>query len=223
MLSALIPSRSAEDFASGVIRVTFGGREVVLEELPMDAMDAWSAVVDERLAGLLRGLDEGEEVSDVLTQLTGARPLVLDALASYPGVPPVADLRKSATNAEVLRALMGVWSAANPLVATLVEAIVILSKARTTGGGNASELMSTLHRISDGVFDDSDGNSPIANSSPDSTPLTNGTVKPTRQRSKPRGSGPSSAVTPRRTVDGSPASPVAGPDRGSPVQHSSVP
>lgn len=219
MLGALIPSRSAEDFASGVIRVTLGRQEYILDELPMDAMDAWSAVVDGRLAGLLRGLDEGEAVDDVLTQLSAARPLVLDALASYPGIPPADELRKTASHAEVLRALMGVWSAANPLVATLVEGLLAMSSARTNGDGNASALMSTLQRISDGPSAGSEANSPTANSSPDSTPPTSDSKRPTKPRSKPPGWESSSDVTPKPTDGGSHGSPAAAamPSRGRPL------
>lgn len=211
MFESLIPSRSAEDLASGVIRVTLGGRDVLLEEVPMDAMDAWSASVDERLNGLLGGLEQGQEVGDVMAALTAARPLVLDALTSYPGVPDAETLRRTATHSEVLRALLGVWSAANPLVAVIVEALKVAASQTMTGAGNGSALMSTLQRISDGRSDDSDGSSPTGNSSPDSTPPTSGSPSGTRRPSKPRGPGSSTPTTARRTPTGNAAAGRARP------------
>lgn len=209
MLEALIPSRSAEDFASGIIRVTLGRQEVILEELPMEQMDAWSELVDGRLAGLLAGLDDGEELEDVLGNLADARPLVLDTLATYPGVPPIDELRKSASHAEVLRALMGVWSAANPLVATLIEGLLAVARARTSVDGDVSGLMSTLLRPSDGASAESDENSPTESSSPAPMPPSSKPRKRRMPRSKPPTSGLPSpdprAATTAGAPDGSPA------------------
>lgn len=200
MFEALIPKRTPEDFASGVIRVRLGRRDIVLEELPMEAMDAWSAQVDQQLAVLLRDLDAGEDTNSVLVALAQAKEDAIAALVLYPGIPDEAYLRRNATNSQVLRALMGVWSAANPLVAAFVEALMVFSQPTATG--NASELMNTLQRISDGRSARSARNSPTANSSSASTPVTSATASATQPTSKRHGSARSSPATRVRTDDG---------------------
>lgn len=202
MLSAVIPVRSADDFVAGIIRVRLGDEEVILHELPMDAMDAWADRVDRDLADVLRKVSDGD-AEEVTAELVAARPRMLEALCRYPGVPPAEQLRATATHSEVLQALMGVWSAANPLVATLVEALLALSSARTSNDGGVSELMSTLLHSSDGPGSGSDPSSPTASSSPEPTSSTTAEPNATRRRSKPRGSGSSSPTTSRPTADGS--------------------
>ena len=172
----------------------------------MEQMDAWSSSVDERLRSLLDRIDDGEAIGDVMAALAEARPLVLETLTTYPGVPDAETLRRTATHTEVLRALMGVWSAANPLVVTLVETLVAMTQAQTTVGGDVSELMSTLRRTSDGPSDESGESSPTENSSSDSTPLASDSTTSRNGTPNPRASASSSRRTSRRTGSGSAAS-----------------
>ncbi|HEY6568547.1 MAG TPA: hypothetical protein VI341_13610 [Actinomycetota bacterium] len=200
MFEALIPKRTPEDFASGVIRVRLGRRDLALEELPMEAMDAWSAKVDRELAVLLGRLDRGDDTNAVMMALTMAKDDIVKVLVLYPGVPDEEYLRKNATNSQVLRALMGVWSAANPLVAALVEAVMVLSQSTETG--NASELMGTLHRISGGRSAKFDNSSPTRSSSPGLTSRKNGSTSISKPRSRPPVSGRGSPATGRLTPSG---------------------
>lgn len=133
----LVGPRSAEDILQGVVRVRLGRKEHVLAVLSIGANRRWKAGLEGYLTGLLGAVEKaGDELADVLSAFTTSTDDFLTVLYAYdrahdaqgqatqPGVlPPREALEEVATDAEVLLATLGVWSAANPFAAVALSAM----------------------------------------------------------------------------------------------------
>lgn len=118
-----LPERSAADLLSGVVRVILGGVPYDLPVLTRRENREWLAGLDERFASLADAIDaSGDDVPRILSLLTGHTDWMLATLQAYDRVGLLPDseyLDEFATDAEILRATVGVWRAANPLAAIL--------------------------------------------------------------------------------------------------------
>ncbi len=124
-LPAAAPTRSAADILAGRIRILLGGALYELPVLPRAASRRWLEALDERWAQLPGLLDAaGNDTPAILRLLVAQTDAMYEALYEYDqsgALPERAVLEEVATDAEVLRAVMEVWLAANPLAATLAD------------------------------------------------------------------------------------------------------
>jgi len=130
-LTALLPERSAQDILAGQLHVRLGGERYTMRVLPIKANREWKEALEDRLSNLLGMLDaSGDSLEAVMAAFATATPQLIEALYSYDkdGVlPPIEALEEMATDTEVLRGVLEVWSAANPF------ATVALSTMRQAG------------------------------------------------------------------------------------------
>lgn len=125
-----LPKRSVEDIFAGRVRVVSGGQVYDLPVLSIRDNRAWRERLDTGITAILSNLEgAGDNIGTLLETLAGATDELLDLLTSYDktGVlPPREDLEGEMTDVQALRAVLEVWSAANPLVgiglATLMTA-----------------------------------------------------------------------------------------------------
>jgi hypothetical protein len=118
-----MPERSAADILAGRIHVVLGNVPYDLPVLARGASRQWLESLDTQYQALGAALDEaGNDTPQILALLASQQAALLDMLLSYDetGVlPERAHLDEYATDAEILRAVIEVWRAANPLAATL--------------------------------------------------------------------------------------------------------
>ena len=117
-ITDLLPKRSVEDILAERIRVSVGGREFILPSLNLDDTEAWLGSINGEAFGLLGLLDESEDIGSVLATLAASPAKLLDLLRAYDkgGVlPPIEELRQGFTPMGLLRTVLEVWRAANPL------------------------------------------------------------------------------------------------------------
>jgi hypothetical protein len=122
---AELPARSAGDILAGRVRVHLGGETYDLPVLPRAASRRWLEALDLRYATLAADLESaGNDTPVIVNRLLGEADGLYEMLRSYDqnGVlPPASEVDEFVTDAEILRAVMEVWRAANPLAATLAE------------------------------------------------------------------------------------------------------
>ncbi len=120
-LAALAPSkRSAEDIFAGRVRVELGGRTYTMPVRSRRTNREWLESLDGWFGATLDRLDTIDDTDELLAVLFGASDKFLDALVSYDatGVLPGREvIDRLATDIDIIRAVMEVWRAANPLVA----------------------------------------------------------------------------------------------------------
>lgn len=120
-LAAIVPARrSAEDIFAGRIRVELGGTTYTMPVRSRKANREWLESLDLSFATLLANLEDIDDGEQVLRLLFSATDQFLDALVSYDAgrsLPPRGVIDDEATDMEIVRAVMEVWRAANPLVA----------------------------------------------------------------------------------------------------------
>lgn len=123
---AELPERSAADIMAGVVRVVLGGRDYMLPVLPRAQSRAWLESLDTRFATLAGELEKaGNDTPLILTRLIAVADDLYDMLLSYDQshvLPPKEEIDDVATDIEILRAVVEVWRAVNPLAATIAEA-----------------------------------------------------------------------------------------------------
>lgn len=118
-----MPERSATDILAGRVRLVLAGIPYDLPVLPRGESRRWLESLDLQFATLGALLDEaGNDTPRILTMVTQRQDLLVGFLKSYDTgnvLPETAYLDEFATDAEILRAVIEVWRAANPLAATL--------------------------------------------------------------------------------------------------------
>lgn len=135
--TALLPERSAEEILAGHIYAELAGKRYTLRVLSIAANRRWADGFGGRLQWLMSALETaGDDLAGVMSAFATVTDLMLGALYAYdqaydeqglptrPGVlPPRDELEETATDAEVLRATLGVWSAANPFAGVALSAL----------------------------------------------------------------------------------------------------
>lgn len=118
-----LPERSAADIIAGIIRVVLGGRVYELPVLPRAPSRRWLESLDVGWADALSDVSEsGNDQGAILARLMAYHDELYALLKSYDTgnvLPPIEDIDEYATDAEIFRAVVEVWRAANPLAATL--------------------------------------------------------------------------------------------------------
>lgn len=120
-----MPARSPEDILAGRVRVTLGGTTHNLPVLPRGPSKRWLEQLDARFATLAMSLDAAADTPAILGLLVSETDALYDLLLSYDqsGVlPSRAEIDETATDAQILQAVLEVWRAVHPLVASVVEA-----------------------------------------------------------------------------------------------------
>lgn len=123
-LADLIPKRSAEDIFAGRILVDLGGVTYTLPVRSRKANREWRESLDGQFVGMLAQLDSLDSPTAIIGLLVSASDRLLDALVAYDatGALPTRDaIDEQATEVEIIRAILEVWMAANPLVAIGLE------------------------------------------------------------------------------------------------------
>lgn len=120
-----MPERSAADILAGRIRVVLAGQVYDLPVLPRGASRRWLESLDSQYAALGAALDvAGDDTPRILLLLASHQESLLGMLYTYDEthvLPERSLVEEYATDAEILRAVIEVWRAANPLAATLAE------------------------------------------------------------------------------------------------------
>jgi hypothetical protein len=128
--TSILPERSAQDILAAEVHMTFGRRKPTTYTLPVLSIAEnreWKAKLELGLVGLLSSLDDvGDDLGGVLSAFSTVTPQLTQALYDYDvdGVlPEQAVLERVASDAEVLRAVLAVWAAANPFAQVAVAAM----------------------------------------------------------------------------------------------------
>lgn len=114
-----VPTRSAADILAGRVRVTLGGTTHDLPVLPRGPSKRWLEQLDARFATLAAQLSEAADTPAIMGLLVTETDALYDMLLSYDqsGVLPSRDeIDETATDAQILQAVLEVWRAVHPLV-----------------------------------------------------------------------------------------------------------
>lgn len=125
LMPPTLPTRSAADILAGRIRVVLGTTTYDLPVLPRGPSRRWIEQLDVRFALLLASLAEAGN-DEVLEQLTSEADALYEMLLSYDQssvLPSRDEIDEAATDAQILQAVIEVWRAANPLVASAVATL----------------------------------------------------------------------------------------------------
>ena len=193
---AELPGRSAADILAGVIRVSLGGTTYNLPVLPRAASRAWLENLDTRFAELASELEAaGNDAPLIMSRLVAEADALYDMLLSYDQqsvLPSRDDIDAMATDTEILRAVLEVWRAVNPLAATVAEASGLTPTP-------SPELRTSPPVSTAGAQPSSSATSPTSSSSGTSTPPRIASSDPRTRSSigssKRSGSAPSSPTT----------------------------
>lgn len=128
--SHLLPERSPEEILAAEVRLIFGRKAPTAYTLPVLSIAEnreWKATLEGGLVGLLNSLDDtGDDLTGVLAAFATVSEQLLDAVLRYDvdGLLPTRDeLEHLATDPQVLRAVLAIWSAANPFAQVAVAAM----------------------------------------------------------------------------------------------------
>lgn len=141
-----MPTRSASDILAGRVRVVLGATTHDLPVLARGPSRRWLEQLDLRFATLAMSLEgAGNDAPEIMGLLVAEADAMYDMLLSYDqgGILPSRDeIDETATDAQILHAVIEVWRAVHPLVANVTEA------SRTAGP--SSPPPSSLPRNTDG-------------------------------------------------------------------------
>jgi hypothetical protein len=201
---AELPERSAADILAGVVRIVLGGQVFELPVLPRAASRAWLESLDVRFATLASELEAaGNDTPAIMARLVAEADALYDMLLSYDQhgeLPSKAEIDVLATDTEILRAVLEVWRAVNPLAATV--AATTESPTQTP----SDELLTTPPSPTAGSPASSSASSRTSSSSSTSTPPpTDTSERPTPSSSgssRPSASARSSRTTSASTAAG---------------------
>ena len=119
-----MPTRSAADILAGRVKVRLGSTTYDLPVLARGPSKRWLEQLDERFAILALTLDQaGNDTPQIMALLTAHADSLYDMLLSYDqsGIRPGREeIDESATDAQILHAVLEVWRAVHPLVASMV-------------------------------------------------------------------------------------------------------
>jgi hypothetical protein len=129
-MPSTMPTRSAADILAGRVRVVLGGTTHDLPVLPRGPSKRWLEQLDARFATLAASLDAAADTPEIMSLLVSETDALYDLLLSYDqsGVLPSRDeIDETATDAQILQAVLEVWRAVHPLVASVTEAASMTS------------------------------------------------------------------------------------------------
>lgn len=136
-----VPERTSEDILAGRVRIQLGPMTYVLPVLPRGPSRRWLESLDQRFVNLGVALAQAHEDPQVIIQTLSAETDGLyELLLTYDQtnvLPPRDELEEFATDAQILHAVLEVWRAAHPLVAT------VATESRPTNGASQDLLSSS--------------------------------------------------------------------------------
>jgi len=143
------PTRSAADILAGRVRVYLGGTTYDLPVLPRGPAKRWLEQLDARFATLAAGLSSAaDNTPEIMAMLVAETDAMYDMLLSFDdtGILPSRDeIEETATDAQILHAVLEVWRAVHPLVANLTQ------RPGEATDGTPLELVSSPVRPTAGV------------------------------------------------------------------------
>lgn len=119
MMPEVVPTRSAADILAGRVRIALGGTTHELPVLPRGPARRWLEQLDARFATLTASLNAAPDTPAIMVLLSAETDALYDMLLSYDagGVLPSRDeIDETATDAQILHAVLEVWRAVHPLV-----------------------------------------------------------------------------------------------------------
>ena len=122
-----LPQRSAADILAGLVRVALGGKVYEIPVLPRAASRRWLESLDARFATLANDLERaGNDTPAIMVRLVAEADGLYEMLLAYDRagasvLPSREDIDEAATDTEILRAVLEVWRAVNPLAATVAQ------------------------------------------------------------------------------------------------------
>lgn len=124
-MPSTMPTRSAADILAGRVRVILGATTHDLPVLARGPSRRWLEQLDLRFAALANSLESaGNDAPGIMNLLVAETDAMYDMLLSYDqgGVLPSRDeIDETATDAQILHAVLEVWRAVHPLVASVTE------------------------------------------------------------------------------------------------------
>jgi hypothetical protein len=118
-----VPSRSAEDILAGRVRIYLGGLWYALPVLPRGPSRRWLESLDISWTRLATALTlAGSDAEQIITVLSTETTALYELLISYDAtnvLPPRDEIEETATDAQILQAVLEVWRAAHPLADTV--------------------------------------------------------------------------------------------------------
>lgn len=124
-LPDVMPTRSPADILAGRVRIVLGGTTHDLPVLPRGASRRWLEQLDARFAALAMSLDAAADTPAIMTLLVSETDAMIDMLLSYDQshvLPDRGEIDETATDAQILQAVLEVWRAVHPLVANVTAA-----------------------------------------------------------------------------------------------------
>lgn len=121
-----MPARSAADILAGRVRVVLGATTYDLPVLARGPSKRWLEQLDARFATLALSLDEAADTPEIMGLLVAETDAMYDMLLSYDqtGILPSRDeIDETATDAQILHAVLEVWRAVHPLVASVTASL----------------------------------------------------------------------------------------------------
>jgi hypothetical protein len=122
-----VPIRSAEDILAGRVRIVLGGTTHNLPVLARGPSKRWLEQLDARFATLALSLDAARSnTPELMGLLVAETDALYEMLLSYDqtGVLPSRDeINETATDAQILHAVLEVWRAAHPLVDSVTASL----------------------------------------------------------------------------------------------------
>ena len=119
-ITDLLPARSIEDILAERVRLTIGGEAYNLPALNVEDTEAWLGELEGDLRGLLSLVeDAGDDAGKVFAELSAKPARLIDFLIAYDKMGALPDrdgLRRGLTPIGLVKAVLEVWRAANPLV-----------------------------------------------------------------------------------------------------------
>lgn len=151
MMPELAPTRSPADILAGRVRIILGGTTHELPVLPRGPSRRWLEQLDARFATLTAGLSAATDTPAIMALLDAQTDALYDMLLTYDqgGVLPSRDeIDETATDAQILHAVLEVWRAVHPLADSAIgspddgtngpSSTLPSSPPRPTGGLSAS-------------------------------------------------------------------------------------
>lgn len=143
-----MPTRSSADILAGRVRVYLGGTVFDLPVLARGPAKRWLERLDARFAALALSLDAaGTDTPQILSLLVSETDALYDMLLSFDEghvLPSRDEIDETATDAQILHAVLEVWRAVHPLV-------VNLSAGQNPTSGPSAEPVSSPPRPTGGV------------------------------------------------------------------------
>lgn len=127
LVRSMLPERSPEDRAAGIIRIRLGrgkaGKEYQLPVLSIKQNRVWKKVFQDELGGLLEGLSQQADGRSVINFIGGLTEQQLVCVQAYDVDKVLPDLEEVASEQQLLTAFLGVTAAAYPFAEAAMAAL----------------------------------------------------------------------------------------------------